>query len=104
MTPIILALDATLESVVRGHARASRVSSVLLDLKDHFDLDRDVEGQFSHADRGASMFTDRLTKNLDHKIGEAIDDLGLIRKSRTRLLMWWHSFLGSESKALLGLC
>jgi hypothetical protein len=51
MTPIVLAPDAPLECVVRGDSRASRFKSVLFDLKDHFDLDRDVEGQFGHADR-----------------------------------------------------
>ncbi len=41
-------------------------SDRLLDLEDHFDLDRDVEGQFGHADCRTGVLADRLTEDFDH--------------------------------------
>jgi len=42
--------------------RYQRLRSVRLNFNDHFNLDRDAEGELGHADRGAGMFADRLTE------------------------------------------
>src|SRR5262250_2241928 len=62
--------------------RADR--SALLHLEDHFDLDGDAAGQFGHPHRRARVPT-LLAEDLDHEIGEAVDDLGLLAEALGRV-------------------
>src|SRR5262245_55985459 len=62
--------------------RADR--SPLLHLEDHLDLDGDAAGQLGHPHRRARVAT-LLAEDLDHEIGEAVDDLGLLAEALSRV-------------------
>src|SRR5262249_29576841 len=63
-------------------SRADR--SALLHLEDHLDLDGDAAGQLGHPHRRARVAT-LLAEDLDHEIGEAVDDLGLLAEALGRV-------------------
>src|SRR5215471_15692839 len=58
--------------------QASR--SALLHLEDHLDLDGDAAGQLGHPYRRARVPA-LLAEDLDHEIGEAVDDFGLLAEA-----------------------
>src|SRR5215475_12174856 len=62
--------------------RADR--SALLHLEDHLDLDGDAARQFGHPHRRARVPA-LLAEDLDHEIGEAVDDLGLLAEALGRV-------------------
>src|SRR3989442_11904300 len=45
---------------------------------DHLDLDRNLHRQRAHAHRRARVLADLLAEHLDHEVGEAVHDLGLL--------------------------
>src|SRR5437660_8103372 len=54
----------------------------LFDLDFRFDLDRNVEWELGHADRGSAMFAGVGSVKLQNQIRAAVDDRGLLRESR----------------------
>src|SRR5215831_8683661 len=62
--------------------RADRLA--LLHLEDHLDLDGYAAGQLGHPHRRARVAT-LLAEDLDHEIGEAVDDLGLLAEALGRV-------------------
>ena len=56
-----------------------------LDFDNHFHFNWYVERQLGHTDGRPSVFTDRLSEDLDHQVRTAIDDLGLIGEAWRRV-------------------
>src|SRR5213593_2390684 len=65
--------------------RSSKSAMCSLYLEDHLDLDRNVHRQPAHAHRRARVLADGLAEDLDHQVGEAVDDLGLIAEPLGRI-------------------
>src|SRR5262245_12641838 len=57
---------------------SARIASLiaLLNFRHEFDLDREVERQFRHADRRACVAPDLRAEHLDEQVGRAVDDSG----------------------------
>src|SRR5262249_61015820 len=60
-------------SEMRTTARSSNNAMASLYLENHLDLDRNVHGEPAHSNRRARVLADRLAKDLDHQVGEAVD-------------------------------
>src|SRR5690606_16536891 len=69
----------------------------LADLDLALDLDRNAEGQFSHADGAARMGAPLLAKDLDDQVAESVDDCGLPVEARRRIDHAEHSGPGDDA-------